>query len=226
MPSYLHIISIVSVLVASASLVAVNSVWLTKRSLSLHLRMAIGFVTVISWLAYNLYYLHPENFNWSVSLPLYLCDLTGAIAGYSLISNNRRCRALLYFWGLGLTTQSFIFPIGDQNPYHIHYWIFWVMHGLIFACALFDLFEGRFRPQMADLVTATKCSLLYGLVIFSINTIFGWNYGFLGISSHTTPEIITMFGPWPYRVPILLGVSILQQSLLLLPWRAFSQTNI
>jgi hypothetical protein len=50
----------------------------------------------------------PGHLRWDKSLPLHICDLTRLLVPVALWTNHRAARAMLYFWGLGLSSQAFI----------------------------------------------------------------------------------------------------------------------
>jgi hypothetical integral membrane protein (TIGR02206 family) len=182
-------------------------------------RNFFGLLTVFFGVIYNLYYLILEKFEWSVSLPLHICDILVFVAGISLAFPSKTPRALLYFWGLSLSTQAFLYPVGDQNPLHIHYWLFWGIHTFILACCVYDLFVNKYRPLLNDLIISVKYGFLYILVVLPINIIFGWNYGYLGNQNPEIPTVIDFLGSWPYRILVMVIIAIAVQTLLLFPWR-------
>ncbi|MEO0536233.1 MAG: TIGR02206 family membrane protein [Cyanobacteria bacterium P01_A01_bin.123] len=183
----------------------------------------LGAFTLLFWTTYNLHYFNLENFDWSVSLPLHICDLLGFVSGMALIFSTETYRALLYFWGLSFSTQAFLYPIGDQDPSHAHYWLFWGIHTLIFTCTTYDLYIKKYCPSLDGLKISIKYGLLYILVILPVNITFGWNYGYIGNQNPEIQTIITFLGPWPYRVIVMALIAIFFQILLLLPWEIKSK---
>ena len=54
--------------------------------------------------------LWPSRFNIWTSLPLHVCDICMFVAPLSLLLGRRPLRAIAYFWGLGMSSLSFVFP--------------------------------------------------------------------------------------------------------------------
>ncbi len=174
--------------------------------------LALGFITVNAW------WLSPGNLQWGKSLPLHLCDLAALCAPLALMTQWRLPRTLLYFWGLGLSTQGFVTPATVHGPEHGEFWMHWVNHGAVVGGAMYDLFVRRFRPTWRDLRITIYVSIAYLVVIFSLDLITGWNYAFVG---NTTPEnetIVDFLGPWPLRVVWISFIATSAMVALMLPW--------
>ncbi|MEO0987895.1 MAG: TIGR02206 family membrane protein [Cyanobacteria bacterium J06639_14] len=221
----LHVVSILFVGIF-CTLTVYCGVILQRQNPSCHPEKVLGYLTLLFWAVYNVYHFSPRDFIWTVSLPLQLCDITGLIAGLSFIHPQRAYRSLLYFWGLGFTTQAFIFPIGEQDPSQLRYWFYWGMHGLILTCAIFDIVVNKFKPSFSDLVISIQYGLLYVLIIFPINVLLGWNYGFIGNPDPVVPAVIALFGPWPHRVIVMVLLAIVLKTLLYLPWKFFFSSKM
>ncbi|MFG0258989.1 MAG: hypothetical protein ACF8LK_01445, partial [Phycisphaerales bacterium JB041] len=81
--------------------------------------------TTVAWQAMAVvWYLLPRNFDWYESLPLHLCDLAAWVAPLALLTQRRWLRSLLYFWGIGLSTQAFFTPVVDGGHGDIRFWLF------------------------------------------------------------------------------------------------------
>jgi len=162
-----------------------------------HVLVGIIAVTVI---AGDAYYLSPGQYDPAMSLPLQLCDLALVMAALALGPGWRWARALLYFWGLLLSSQGFFTPTLTHGFGHPRFWFFWSMHAMIVGGALYDLIVLRFRPTGRDLLFAMTAILVYTGLMIWINVRMGWNYGFVGPSSPGTPTIVDALGPWPLRL--------------------------
>lgn len=212
-----HLTMILSISVVAVTVCIVGIFLKTDYQIHVMSRW-IGGTTIAFWIFYNLYYFLPKNFVWSVSLPLHVCDIIGLIAGLALITNKRQFRALLYFISLALTSQALITPVGNQDPATLRFWLFWALHGGIIVCAFFDLVIRRFKPKLDDLLFSLGCSLTYVVLVFPINVIFGWNYGYIGNSMPDGSTLVAILGPWPWRVFSIFGLAILLQVTLFSPW--------
>ncbi|NRA58733.1 MAG: TIGR02206 family membrane protein, partial [Phycisphaerales bacterium] len=76
------------------------------------------------------YWLLPAQFEIGKSLPLHLCDVLGWLGPFALLlaAPPRWLRTILYFWGIGLSTQAFFTPTLEQGPGDLRFWLFWISH--------------------------------------------------------------------------------------------------
>lgn len=169
-------------------------------------RVALGIGAVSFALARLAYYLAPSRFEIGSNLPLHACDLGMLVAALALITARRPWRALLYFWGLGLSSQAFITPALVFGIGWPQFWLFWGAHTVVVGAALYDLVVGHYRPTARDLRLALAVTLVYGLSVFALDAATGWGYAFLGPSKPDNPSLIDLLGPWPLRVPIIFAM--------------------
>lgn len=191
---------------------------------------AIGFGV---WLLSAVFYTLPVNLEPDKSLPIQACDILVLLAPITLARPSRFLYAVVYFGGIGLTTQGFVSPTSDIGaPDNIKFWIFWLLHGTIVATAIYIIAVDRFHPQLKDLRNAVlfwggyaiaMIALNYGTFTAGLNEGQGWYYGYLG---PTLPDIVAgsvlrHLGEWPVRpvMMMLLGLSIFV--LLYLPWPVY-----
>lgn len=182
-------------------------------------KQILGLTVLLVWLTYNIYYFHPSNFDWKLSLPLHACDIIGLIAGVAMLTSTSVSRSILYFCGLALATQAFITPIGNQDPETARFWLFWALHIAIIGCAIFDIIVLGYRPTLKDFYICLGADILYVMIVLPINISFGWNYGYLGDSLPQTETIVGFLGAWPGRVLTMLLLAMVLQYCLLLPWQ-------
>jgi hypothetical integral membrane protein (TIGR02206 family) len=162
--------------------------------------------------------LWPSRFDYRTSLPLHICDIEMFLAPCALLLRWRWLRDMAYFWGLGISSLSFVYPDLAFGPADFQFWVFWAGHAAIISSAIYDISARCFRPHWRDWFFAVKFSIVYVLIIFPIDAIFGINYGYIGKSYHGQRSPVDFLGPWPYRVPIMLVAGIFVMFLLLLPW--------
>ena len=175
-------------------------------------------IVLVLWLGVTVGRLLPPHFDSRYSLPLQLCNLTSLAVPLVLFTSWRPLRAILYFWGLGLSSQGILTPDLKDGPARPGFWVFWIFHGMIIGTAIYDLAARRFRPAWKDFRYAYLGLWIYFAVVLAADLAFGWNYGYVGKSRPDQPSIIDVLGGWPQRlVPIVLLVSV-AMLLLLVPW--------
>jgi hypothetical integral membrane protein (TIGR02206 family) len=158
------------------------------------------------WIVLTCRNLLPGHFRWDRSLPLHICDLTGLAAPIALWTRWRPARAILYFWGLGLSTQAFITPMLSAGPMHLDFWVYWISHFAIVMTAIYDLAVRAYQPNWHDWRTTVLISAAYVLLVLPINQRLGVNYGYLGRTEVAQRTLIRVLGPWPERVPRLVAL--------------------
>jgi hypothetical protein len=157
-------------------------------------------------LGHDLYFMTKQPRDWGDAIPLQVCDLMGWVAAWSLISQRRLAKSVLFFGGLGLCTQAFFTPTLQHGPEHIRFWLFFLTHTQIIGTAVYEFAVRGYRPRWADALTAYGVFVAYACFIVPLDTITGWNYGFLGPSKPAAPTVVDLLGPWPLRILPLSAV--------------------
>jgi hypothetical integral membrane protein (TIGR02206 family) len=216
--SGLHLLTVAGCGLAIGAVVAIGHRLRDTRS-EIAMRRALAAFIVAFWVVHNIW------LNWPVvdvygGLPLHVCDIGGLIAPLALLTGNRWLRATLYFWVTALTLQAFIQPELSQGPATMRFWLFWISHSVLVACAAYDLVVLRFRPDRGDLGRAGVASLAYVAAIIPLNLLLGTNYGFVGNppADRSLPPLVAALGPWPGRVGIMMVLAGVAFTLALAPW--------
>jgi hypothetical integral membrane protein (TIGR02206 family) len=164
--------------------------------------------------------------DWSVALPLQICDLAGLLAAPALILRSRLLKTILYYWAIGLTTQAFLTPTLGYGPIHLRFWLFWLSHLTITASAVYFLAAEGYRPTWRDFRNITLVMLAYGAFIIPLDIAFGFNYGFLGKANDLgTRTLLDYLGPWPWRlVSLFFAVETVFAILTVVWWRPSRNT--
>ncbi|QKK09039.1 MAG: TIGR02206 family membrane protein [Planctomycetota bacterium] len=164
------------------------------------------------------WYLLPRNFDWYESLPLHLCDLAAWVAPLALLTQLRWLRSLLYFWGIGLSTQAFFTPVVEGGYGHFSYWLFFVGHLHIVGSAVYDVVVLGYRPRLRDWGVVTLLSLAWIVPVTVFNVLMDVNYGYTGNTAPGGTTLIDYLGPWPWRIgTIVLGSQVLFAAVFV-PW--------
>lgn len=151
----------------------------------------------------------PDRYSRDDSWPLHLCDFAAWLAAFAMLSPLRWPKTLLFFWGLGLSTQGFLTPTVSTGLLSGEYWVFWVQHLGVVGGAVYLAAVNGYRPTLRDLGLAI--ALTVGLVAFMVwfNIRAATNYMYLGDSLPDKPTVLDFLGPWPQRVVWITLVGIL-----------------
>jgi hypothetical integral membrane protein (TIGR02206 family) len=155
------------------------------------------------------------------AVPLQVCDIASLLAPLMwLITPARRWMSVIvYFWGLGLSSQAFVTPIVRSGPATFEFWFFFIAHWMIVGGALYETFGRGFRPTWRDFRFIVIVSLSYYAVIFPFNILTGFNIGFLGEPDAADPKTIAdSLGPWPLRTLWIAIIGHAMMVLVMLPW--------
>jgi hypothetical integral membrane protein (TIGR02206 family) len=154
------------------------------------------------------YWFLPARFDIRESLPLQLCDLACMVAAVAMLTRQRWAHTLLFFWGIGLSTQAFITPTLKYHIGHMEFWLFWLVHLSIVGSAIYLLAVRRYRPTIRDLIFAIAISAMWVGAMLILNPILGSNYGYVANTLPQNRTVIDALGPWPLRIFILGGIVI------------------
>jgi len=179
---------------------------------------ALGWTMLAVWFVSNLWWLWPSRFEAHRSLPLQVCDITALLAALALLTPRPWMAVLLYFWGIGMSIQALITPDLTGGPDTIWFWLFWIGHAGTVAVALYMVAVRTYRPTWRDYRFAVGAGLVYLVVVFTVDVLFGFNYGYVGDAQPGQPTVIDFLGPWPGRVVLIVILVLVAMALLMLPW--------
>jgi hypothetical integral membrane protein (TIGR02206 family) len=149
----------------------------------------------------QLYRLTPSVWNIDVSLPLHLCDFAWMAAGVALLTRARLPRALVFYWGLGLSWQAFLTPTVNDGLAHLTFWSFWILHGGIVITALAEVIVFDFRPTWRDWAATVVVTFLLFLGVLGLNLVWDTPYFFNSPDDgHVAGTPIALLGAWPLRL--------------------------
>lgn len=214
----LHVVTVAVLLGAMAAAIVLGRRWrgTTRERVLRHAWIGATFV----WQTISVvWYLWPTNFDIVESLPLHMCDLAAWVAPFALLTQKRLLRALLFFWGIGLSTQAFFTPVVDGGIDTFTFWLFWVGHTQIVGSAVYDLGVLGYRPTWRDYLSVTAVNLAALAVILPFDLWTGTNYWYVGNMRPEHPTLIDRLGPWPLRV---VWMFLIAQAVLAVMWLAFA----
>jgi hypothetical integral membrane protein (TIGR02206 family) len=175
---------------------------------------ALGW-SIIAWQVFaTVWRVLPGQWDVNESLPFHLCRWTGWIAAACLIAGERSgggwrwSRALMFFWGLGLSVQGFATPMWNDGAATVAFWLYWVGHLQIVGVAVYDLAVRGFVPTGRDLRTAAAAGLGFVLLVMGVNHLLDTNYSYLGAWNYERKSIVDELGPYPERVFKMAGAAL------------------
>jgi hypothetical integral membrane protein (TIGR02206 family) len=191
----------------------------------LRLERCLGWTLLLLWIVGNGWWLLPSRFDPARSLPLQVCDVTSLAAAVVLLAPLRFARAVLYFWGIGLSVQALITPDLGGGVATVAFWLFWIAHASAVAIAVYDVAARGFRPTWRDYWVAAAAAAAYLVVVLAVDLALGFNYGYVGRAKPGQPSLIDFLGPWPERVAVIAALVAAVMALLVLPWELVRRTR-
>lgn len=157
----------------------------------------LSVVLLVVWILEQAIEFLPARFSIHESLPFHICDVTALVAPFAVRAVRRWPRAMLYYWGLALSSQAVLQPDLTQGPARAAFWVFWIPHGGIMVAAVYDLVGRAYRPTWPDYGWVCATLAVYVAAVLPIDLWLGVDYGFVG---DVAGGPIDFLGPWPLRV--------------------------
>jgi hypothetical integral membrane protein (TIGR02206 family) len=192
--------------------------WRDTPAAARTLDRALAALALLAWIVIQAAQWTGGGFPVRTALPFHISDVVLLAVPVALWTGWRGARALLYYWGIALTSTAFLMPDLRDGPARLGYWLFWVGHAIIMAGVVYDLVGRDFRPAWRDFARVAVLSLLYAALIVPYNAFTGHSYGYLGPPHPEEPPALRHFGPWPLRIALLLLTALAVMALLTVPW--------
>lgn len=213
--SFVHALAVAVCVAAAATACALGRRWRDSRpGAERRLRLGWAAFTLLTQAFIIVWWLLPANFSWRASLPLHICDVVAVLAAAALVVERRWLRAVVYFWGIGLSLIAFIMPVLTEGPAHVHFYLFWLTHLEIVGSALYLVMVMRLRPRWGDWRIAVGLLAGYYALVVPVNVMLGTYYGYIGPGASKADVL----GPWPLRAVVMLMLEVVGLTLLLVPW--------
>jgi len=212
---WLHLLSVLLWLGAGTWVVLLGRSW-RGSDRERRLRRAFGVLILISETGGQIWLNTGPRFDPLYGLPLQVCDLAVSCAWLALLTRLRWPRALLFFFGLGLSTQTFFTPTLRAGPASPEFWFFWTAHTEIATAAVYLMAVEGFRPTFRDYRFSVSAGVVYVAAMVPLDLFLGADYGYVGPSKPDTPTVLDALGPWPGRVFLIMGLTL---ALFTIMWR-------
>jgi hypothetical integral membrane protein (TIGR02206 family) len=150
-------------------------------------------------------------------LPLHLCTLSVYLTAWMLVTGAQRVYEVVYFWGLGGTTQALLTPDLSQGFPAPAFLFFFLGHGLVIVGIFYATIVYRLRPYPASIPRVAAITLTLAAAIFFVN--LGLDTNFLDLMAKPSrPSLLDWLGPWPWYWLGLLGVGLISFLILYAPF--------
>ena len=150
-------------------------------------------------------------------LPLHLCTLSVYLTAWMLVTGAQRVYEVVYFWGLGGTTQALLTPDLNQGFPAPAFLFFFLGHGLVIVGVFYATIVYRLRPYPASVARVAAITLTLAAAIFFVNLCLGTNFLYL-MAKPSRPSLLDWLGPWPWYWLGLIGVGLLSFLILYAPF--------
>jgi hypothetical integral membrane protein (TIGR02206 family) len=150
-------------------------------------------------------------------LPLHLCTLAVYLTAWMLVTGGQRVYEVVYFWGLGGTTQALLTPElghGFPSPYFL---LFFLGHGLVVVGVAYATLVYGLRPYAVSILRVALITLAVAAAILVVNLWLGTNFLFL-MAKPARASLLDWLGPWPWYWLSLIGIALLTFLILYLPF--------
>ncbi len=153
----------------------------------------------------------PDRWSLDSALPLHLCDFAWMACCWSLVVSDKRlslAHQLVFYWGLGLSTQAFIQPTLHHGIATLDYWFFWLPHWQIVAVGLLNSISFGMGPTWKGFRRTVMYTVILVLCVTAVNIVLATPYCFTGRGSPENPTVLDFLGPWPWRIFVLFAIVI------------------
>lgn len=140
-------------------------------------------------------------------LPVHLCTAAVYLSAWMLLRRSRGVYEVVYFWGLGGTTQALLTPDLQHGFPHPAFLRFFLGHGLIIVAVVYATVVFRFRPYLKSIPKVAFITLAYAAGAALVNALWGTNFLYLS-GKPAQASLLDYFGPWPWYLIGLFGAAL------------------
>ena len=186
--------------------------WLTA------VRIALGLLLIANEAGYVAWELAQGGFSARRSLPLYLCDIAGVVAGLALIRPTPGLVEVTYFWAFAGTLQGLLTPDNHYPFPEYQFWQYYIDHAGVVLAATLLVVGMRIHPRAGAVRRVFVLTLLCTLGDAVVDLATGADYMYLR-AAPSDGSALNLLGPWPWYLAGATAVAVLLLLALDAPFR-------
>lgn len=177
----------------------------------------LGLITALSQLMKVIIRLYLGVFDYTIDLPLHLCNILPFIVPLAIVSKKRFVWAICFFWIMAGTFQALISPTLLHSFPHYEYHRYWNVHCGLVIIALYPIFVWKWRVFVTDLLFSMIGLNILGLIMYGIDIWIDANYMYMR-AWPPGKTIYNFLGEWPIYHYKIEGLMVVLFGLLWLPF--------
>jgi hypothetical integral membrane protein (TIGR02206 family) len=151
------------------------------------------------------------------TVPLEMCSLLFFTNAFGLWTGRRTALDLMWFWTMAGVAHSFITPTPRAPFPSLHYFQYFLAHGLLLFAAIYATVGLGRAPVRGSTRRASLAFLAFVAVVGVVDAATGENYVYLR-AKPPSPTLVDAFGPWPGYVFVGVGVGLASFAAWSVPW--------
>lgn len=210
-----HIATLITLLILIVYVVMIRNASQKVKDFTRYAIVFFMWGAEISWHLWNVF-----NHTWTVQtmLPLHMCSLMIWVAGFMMLTDDRRLFPFVYFLGVGGAIQAVLTPESGAYGFpHFRYLQTVTAHSFLILTGVFMTVVERLRPTWKDILKVLIYANVYMVIVFLINLMLGSNYLFIN-QKPATASVIDLLPAWPLYIPFLELIGLASFLILYFPF--------
>ncbi len=211
-----HILPIISAFLFGYFLVKLskNSLNTNQKQKTIHAFAILVSLTVI---AYHVYKIAINNYNFKTDLPFYLCSFIAIIIPIFTYYRKYWMYEILVFWIIAGTLQGVITPDIAEGFPSFDYFRYWTVHLGLLIIIFYTTFVFKMRPNFKSVFKSFFVLQIYVVMMIFLNYLLDANYSYLNKKPESA-SVLDYLGEWPYYIISILLIIIPLFLLIYLPF--------
>lgn len=193
-----HILPIISAFLFGYFLIKLskNSLNTNQKQKTIHAFAILVSLTVI---AYHVYKIAINDYNFKTDLPLYLCSFIAIIIPIFTYYRKYWMYEILVFWIIAGTLQGVITPDIAEGFPSFDYFRYWTVHLGLLIIIFYITFVFKMRPNFKSVFKSFFVLQIYVVIIIFLNYLLEANYSYLNKKPESA-SVLDYLGEWPYYI--------------------------